>query len=55
MPTDEKWQRYIARHKDGNLIFCENIQSNEFKVCYALFDAQFKAMSMPIADRSENE
>ena len=55
MPTLSKWKRYIARYKDGNLLFCKDIRTNEFSYSYALFDCQFQAMCSSIPKRSQYE
>ena len=55
MPTVSKWKRYIARYKDGNLLFSKDIKSNEFSYCYALYDCQFNAMSISIPLRERYE
>ena len=55
MPTLTKWKRYIARYKDGNLLFCKDIKTNEFSYCYALFDCQFQAMCISIPERARYE
>ena len=55
MPTLTKWKRYIARYKDGNLLFCKDIKTNEFSYCYALFDCQFQAMCISIPERAMYE
>ena len=55
MPTLTKWKRYIARYKDGNLLFCKDIKTNEFSYCYALFDCQFQAMCISIPERGRYE
>jgi hypothetical protein len=55
MPLAQKWERFHARIKDGSILFCKNIETNDFSFAYILFNCKFRAMSLKIKERSEIE
>ncbi len=50
LPLKKYWQRYYARVQNSCIYFCKSIETNDFQVCYMIYNCSIDMMKMHVPE-----
>ena len=54
LPGKQYWTRYYARVQNSSIYFCKSVESNDFQVCYVIYNASIEMMKLQITEWDGN-
>jgi hypothetical protein len=49
-PLEKSWKRYYARVQNSCIYFCKSVESNDFQVCYMIYNSSIELMQMRVGE-----